>query len=116
MHHIKLHTARSILLESPTHNTQYSVHAGSSGSVSFVDVPQRDENNRVYNLRVVGKTADGVRTVIRRRVRVGERQVYTFVILHWQGSAYLEEAGGNLKLPPPPPPARFSHKEFANEL
>ena len=47
-------------------------HTGSNGTVSFVNIPRRDENNRVYNLRVVGVTADGVRTVIRRPVRVGE--------------------------------------------
>ena len=53
--------------------------AGSNGTVTFVDVPPRDENNRVYNLRVVGKTADGVRTVIRRRVRVGETMLIVLV-------------------------------------
>ena len=52
--------------------TRMHAHAGSSGSVTFVNVPQRDPDNRFYFLRVVGATADGQRTVIRRGVRVGE--------------------------------------------
>ena len=53
-------------------------YTGSSGSVTFVNVPPRDENNRNYILRVVGTTADGERVVIRRAVRVGEFNLYVF--------------------------------------
>ena len=45
---------------------------GSSGTVTFADIPPRDEKNRVYIIRAVGRTADGVRTVIRRKIRVGK--------------------------------------------
>ena len=50
----------------------YYACTGSSGSVTFVNVPLRDMNESLYTLRVIGRTADGVRTVIRRRVRIGE--------------------------------------------
>ena len=50
----------------------YYTCTGSSGSITFANVPLRDGNKTLYTLRVVGRTADGVRTVIRRRVRIGE--------------------------------------------
>ena len=60
-----------------THTHTHTHYTGSSGSVTFVNVPPRDENNKNYFLRVVGTTADGQRAVIRRAVRVGE--LYVFV-------------------------------------
>ncbi len=48
------------------------VHAGSSGSVTFKNVPPRGETNVPYSLRVVAVNADGLRTVTRTSVRPGE--------------------------------------------
>lgn len=45
---------------------------GSDGTVTFVNVPVRNTTSRRYSLRIIGITEDGVRTVIRRSVRVGE--------------------------------------------
>ena len=45
---------------------------GSNGSVTFYNVPPRDERNRPYILRAVGVSVDGVRSVVRRSVRPGE--------------------------------------------
>ena len=50
---------------------------GSSGTVTFENVPLRNINNKAYHLRVVGETEDGVRTVIRRPVRVGKKTLAT---------------------------------------
>ena len=60
------------------HSTTYP---GSSGTVTFENVPPREDKGGVYNLRVVGMTADGVRTVIRRPVRVGEKQTTLLIDL-----------------------------------
>lgn len=43
---------------------------GSSGSTTFNNVPPR-ANDRPYILRVAANTSDGVRTVLRRVVRIG---------------------------------------------
>ena len=49
-------------------------HTGSSGSITFENVPPRDEKNRPYFLRVAAVSTDGLRTVIRTRIRPGELQ------------------------------------------
>ena len=48
------------------------MHTGSSGSVTFKNVPPRGERNGPYSLRVVAVNTDGLRTVIRSSVRPGE--------------------------------------------
>ena len=48
----------------------YISRIGSTGSVVFTDIPTR-ENNRSYILRITAKSTDGLRTVIRRAVRLG---------------------------------------------
>lgn len=53
-----------------------TVHTGSSGSVTFENVPRRGERNGPYSLRAVAVNADGLRTVIRTSVRPGELTVW----------------------------------------
>ena len=48
------------------------VYTGSSGSVTFRNVPLRGERNTPYSLRVLARNTDGVRTDIRTSVRPGE--------------------------------------------
>ena len=48
------------------------MHTGSSGSITFKNVPPRGERNGPYSLRVVAVNTDGLRTVIRTSVRPGK--------------------------------------------
>ena len=56
----------------PSFCSMFMPSLGAGGSVTFHNVPPRGRNNYPYVLRVVGVSTNGVRRVIRRRVRPGE--------------------------------------------
>ena len=72
------------------------VYKGSSGSVTFRNVPPRGERNTPYSLRVLAKNTDGLRTVIRTSVRPGEKNGKLGTIHRIYHSTFKGMGGGEV--------------------